>query len=115
MKNIIALFAIVVVFSMSCSVEAEGGCPPGQYPQSGQGWQTCVPVPENTSGANSARPPQVTWEERFGAVANDSDDRASGAASGRATEQQAITDASPTAKHTAVTGVGKAPFIEISA
>ncbi|WP_425483448.1 DUF4189 domain-containing protein [Luteibacter anthropi] len=24
---------------------AEGGCPPGQYPQQGPGWQACVPIP----------------------------------------------------------------------
>lgn len=29
---------------------AEGGCPPGQYPQQGNGWRSCVPI------ANSMQP-----------------------------------------------------------
>ena len=93
MKNTSGLLAIVILFLMSSSVRGEGGCPPGQYPQSGQGWQTCVPIPETPGIASGSSSPQVTWEDSFGAIANDSDDRAAGAAAGRPTQERAIADA----------------------
>ena len=57
--------------SMSPS-HAEGGCPPGQYPQQGQGWQTCVPIPGDggaTSSQTAARRPP-RWLARWGALAS---------------------------------------------
>lgn len=49
-------------------VRAEGGCPDGQYPQRGQGWQTCVPIP----GAEQSNAPSVVpgyWTDSWGALA----------------------------------------------
>lgn len=49
-------------------VHAEGGCPPGQYPQQGQGWQTCVPIPGG-GGSEQVAGPQ--WVDKWQAVATD--------------------------------------------
>lgn len=51
---------------------AEGGCPQGQYPQNGQGWQSCVPIPgANANGSSQTGRVHVPskWSEKWGAVA----------------------------------------------
>lgn len=67
---------------------AEGSCPPGQYPQQGQGWQTCVPIP----GGQAARPaPNAEqWEDRWGAIAKTPEGQISGGADSQRTEGDAI-------------------------
>lgn len=64
---LLLLLAIVHLYSIA---HAEGGCPPGQYPQSGQGWQSCVPIPGYTQGSNSSTPPQ-RWVSKWQAIATD--------------------------------------------
>jgi hypothetical protein len=49
-------------------VHAEGGCPPGQYPQQGQGWRTCVPIPGG-GGSEQVAGPQ--WVDKWQAIATD--------------------------------------------
>lgn len=74
------------------SAHAEGGCPLGQYPQQGQGWKTCVPIPGAETVGQQAIPPEQ-WEDRWGALAVDEADRISGAAAGQSSEQAAVDEA----------------------
>ena len=60
-------------------VYADGGCPPGQYPQQGQGWQTCVPIPGYSEGPNQIPPPPA-WHSQWQAVAVDLDNAVLGKA-----------------------------------
>jgi hypothetical protein len=64
----LALIAFACLYH-SGSSRAEGGCPPGQYPQSGQGWQTCVPIPGDSASPTAPRAP--AWTPRWGAIATD--------------------------------------------
>lgn len=66
----IHLFLLSLLLLSSSRAHAEGGCPPGQYPQSGHGWQTCVPVPGYEQGASPQRQ-DPTWIPQWGAVATD--------------------------------------------
>ncbi len=55
------------------AAHAEGGCPPGQYPANGQGWQACYPIPGyNDGGAQSApsQPRGPIWSDRWGAISS---------------------------------------------
>lgn len=67
------LFLLTVFFSNF--VLAEGGCPPGYYPQQGQGWQNCVPIPRAGGGgdqsSSGAYRPVAIWATRWGAIASD--------------------------------------------
>lgn len=62
----------LICFFFSLPAYAEGGCPPGQYPQQGQGWQTCVPIPGYTEAADQVTPPP-RWQSSWQAVATDVD------------------------------------------
>lgn len=62
-----AFFSILALgLLLSATCHAEGGCPPGQYPQQGPGWQTCVPIPGADEGSSRAR-----WIDAWGAFAAD--------------------------------------------
>jgi hypothetical protein len=76
MRKIFILVLILASALRFLSIaEAEGGCPPGQYPQQGQGWQTCVPIPgastQAPTQANAPAPPVQQWRARWGAIAAD--------------------------------------------
>lgn len=80
---------LAVLFIISCGlfsarVSAEGGCPPGQVPQQGQGWGACVPIAGSNHGsdanASSDTPKYVnSWQ----AVASDDPKGILGTAVGR--------------------------------
>lgn len=84
--NIRYVFFILLML-MPALAQAEGGCPPGSYPQQGQGWQTCVPIP----GSQPIRPaaPSEQWEDRWGSIAQTADGQISGAAENQKTESDA--------------------------
>lgn len=63
----ILLVALCFLIALPVMARAEGGCPPGQYPQSGQGWQTCVPIPD----AQLAAHPIQRWADKYQAIATD--------------------------------------------
>lgn len=67
------VFGILILLGLLIcdSAVAEGGCPPGQYPQSGQGWQTCVPIPGNNQGTTQQGPPPAVWSTKWLAIASD--------------------------------------------
>jgi hypothetical protein len=52
-------------------VKAEGGCPPGQYPQEGNGWRSCVPAGNSTTRDSGDRSVGPTYEARWIALATD--------------------------------------------
>lgn len=69
---------------------AEGGCPPGQYPQQGQGWQTCVPIPGYSEGSSNTPPPlQEQWASQWLAIATDTPKGILGTSTNRQTAQDA--------------------------
>jgi hypothetical protein len=89
MKDFLFLGMLLAMLTFCHRLYAEGGCPSGFYPMSGQGWQNCVPIPnyaeQPRSGQNALPPPQ-RWEDRWGAVATDAAKGALGTASGVASE-----------------------------
>lgn len=63
-----------LVFLLLITVEpdlafAEGGCPPGQFPQGGQGWQSCIPGQTSFGQTQAWQEPR--WVDRWGAIATD--------------------------------------------
>ncbi|SDH07700.1 protein of unknown function [Dyella sp. 333MFSha] len=84
-----AMAAIFLLICASGYSHAEGGCPPGQYPQSGQGWQTCVPIPGSTQQSPRSGPSE-RWEDRWGALAVTDSGQIAGGSSGKKTEREAI-------------------------
>ncbi len=51
------------------AAHAEGGCPPGQYPANGQGWQACYPIPGYDQGQSQQNQAPPRWLDMWGAVA----------------------------------------------
>jgi hypothetical protein len=70
MKNLAAFVLSVLLAVASFVSRAEGGCPSGQYPHQGNGFQTCVPIP-NAKPDGEDRPTGAVWEDRWQAVATD--------------------------------------------
>jgi len=84
-------FSLVLVVSwLSHEIHAEGGCPPGQVPQQGNGWQACIPA-DGVRG--SVRAPEPVWESRWQAIATDSLEPILGTAVDRPTRETAERDA----------------------
>jgi len=94
-RHLVALF----ILTLAASAHAEGGCPPGQYPQQGQGWQTCVPIPGGANGASStqssrpAHQPTVRWQSHWEVIAYDAAAGALGTSSGQTTKGDAVLEA----------------------
>lgn len=86
MKKI--MFSLFLVYSNEAW--SEGGCPPGQYPQRGQGWQACVP---GESAHDSPHQPSPHWERRWAAIATDGEAAALGTASRALSEGMAMSQA----------------------
>ena len=60
------------LLSRCVAIHAEGGCPPGQYPVSGQGWQSCNDT--TGYGQDQGQPqaaPRIRWIDHWGAIATD--------------------------------------------
>jgi hypothetical protein len=70
MKPIVLILLLLLCLKIG-DANAEGGCPPGQYPQQGQGWQTCVPIPGGNPGETTQAPPPIIWQDRWQAIATD--------------------------------------------
>lgn len=81
------LLTLIAVFQFFQSAHAEGGCPPGRYPQNGQGWQTCVPIPGAQSQQQEAPRPQ--WRDQWQAIATDTPLGILGMALHRSTSKEA--------------------------
>jgi len=84
--NRVLLIALLAMLHMPQAANAEGGCPAGQYPQQGQGWQSCVPIPGN---AGSQGRPAVIWQDHWQAVAADTPKGILGVSTGMLTADDA--------------------------
>ena len=97
MENLVRHLVALFILTLAASVHAEGGCPPGQYPQQGQGWQTCVPIPGGNTQAPPNQvappPPPTRWLSRWEVIATDAAVGALGTSSGRTTEHEAVSEA----------------------
>lgn len=91
MKVKLFLLLSLLSFGLSGAVRAEGGCPPGQYPISGQGWQGCAPIPGYDQSPTSSQPeqPPARWESHWGAIATDGVKGILGMATGEADQSEA--------------------------
>lgn len=77
------LFVCAVTGFVSLA-HAEGGCPPGQYPQQGRGWRSCTPpVYEEVA------PAPGRWISRWGAVATHEPKQVIGVATAQLTKKAA--------------------------
>ena len=73
MRGFKPVFIAILMLASIGIAHAEGGCPPGQYPQQGQGWQTCVPIPVSGGDGRPAEVPHVPskWLPQWQAIATD--------------------------------------------
>lgn len=83
-----SLLFMLLLFTPLTSVHAEGGCPPGSYPQQGNGWQTCVPIPGSNQVQQPAQP-SWHWESRWLAIALDTNKAILGSALDKSTVEAA--------------------------
>jgi Domain of unknown function (DUF4189) len=89
------LFALLCL-AVSLQAAAQG-CPPGQYPVAGQGWNYCAPVPGAAQEeAQPARQNQFKWRNHWQATATDNDAGVLGTSVGQssadAAEKKALID-----------------------
>lgn len=84
------LLLVLCLISNASSLRAEGGCPPGQAPQQGAGWRSCVPLSNGTNththGASSA---SRRWTARWASVAIDEEKLIVSKSTGHRSEEQA--------------------------
>ena len=82
-------FTILLIFT-SFVVNAEGGCPPGQYPIGGQGVQGCAPISGGAGGGTTSAPrPTGKWDTRWGAIAEDSSTLSTGTSVSQKSKREA--------------------------
>ena len=66
---------ILCLLGVGLFAHAEGGtCPPGYYPQGGQGTMGCAPIPDYQGSTSESAPvarPQGHWKLTWGAIAMD--------------------------------------------
>jgi len=81
---------VIAACTLSYAVHADGGCPPGEVPQQGNGWKTCIPT---TSDGGLAQAPAPIWAPRWQAIATDLEKGLLGTAVDRPTGEAAERDA----------------------
>ena len=94
MKRSIVAVALFLLCTLNMA-HAEGGCPPGQYPQQGQGWQTCVPIPGGSADDQASQPIHVPsgWRSQWQAVATDTSKGIMGTSTGIDTPEGSVSAA----------------------
>jgi hypothetical protein len=81
------LTAFVLVTPLFAAAQ---GCPPGQYPVAGQGWNYCAPVPGADQGDTAAQtPPPPQWKDIWQATAIDTGIGALGTSTGQSSSKNA--------------------------
>jgi hypothetical protein len=80
-------YLCIILFLGPSLAHAEGGCPPGQYPQNGNGFQTCVPIPGSVQSA--PEPKKLYWMSRWQSIAIDTDKAIIGSAINQKTSTSA--------------------------
>jgi len=96
MPPLIRLLLVLAICIGSCTASAQG-CPPGQYPVAGQGWNYCAPVPGAAQEeAQPAQQSQFKWRNHWQAIATDNDAGVLGTSVGQssadAAEKKAFSD-----------------------
>lgn len=86
-----SLRVLILFFAIAApSAAFAQGCPPGQYPVSGQGWNYCAPTPGAAQGeAPPQQPTGPRWKNNWQATAVDNGTGALGTATGRSTAKEA--------------------------
>lgn len=83
-------FAIMCLALIATTARAEGGCPPGQVPQQGNGWRSCVPL---NNGATQSGPSDnfvgPIWTARWISLAIDNEKPILGKSGESRTQDQA--------------------------
>lgn len=67
----LARLPFFILLIVSFRAYAEGSCPPGQVPQQGNGWRSCVPAGGSTAQASDSQFVQPYWEARWIALTAD--------------------------------------------
>jgi hypothetical protein len=62
---------ILLVISATCAVVHAQGCPPGQHPVVGQGWNYCAADPESNNASDTSQSPTPIWENRYQSIVTD--------------------------------------------
>lgn len=85
------LLLLSVLMLASAVAFAEGGCPPGSYPIGDSRAPGCAPIPTG-GGSGGAQGPVATgkWETRWGAISEDAESLATGAAVSMKSKRQAV-------------------------
>jgi hypothetical protein len=68
-KRIVSIW-LLFALAFAGPIHAEGGCPPGQVPQQGNGWMSCVPAGSSAASSGTLPPPRSV-EERWVALTAD--------------------------------------------
>lgn len=89
--------SIFLLLAFARSASAESGCPPGQYPQQGQGWQSCVPIAGYSQEGRQERSAPV-WADRWQTIATDSARGVLGTSTNALTQAQAEAEALSTCR-----------------
>lgn len=84
----LAVLLIIFCGLFSARVSAEGGCPPGQYPQNGQGVHACIPIPGNNQNTPNT-PIGDVWIPGWQAIATDTPKGILGTATHKLTQETA--------------------------
>lgn len=93
MRMIHLLAPMVFMFATSAlEAQAEGRCPPGQYPIGGQGVGGCAPIPGGEGAATSGPRATGKWIKTWGAISL-APSGASGSSTGRVRKTEAVEEA----------------------
>lgn len=98
-KLLSRLLVLSVLFFVAESAMAEGRCPPGQYPIGDHRAPGCAPIPSGVASGSQQGPVATgKWETRWGAISEDPDSLATGAAVSMKSKRQAVAAATAECK-----------------
>lgn len=81
MKSIAQVTISFVLFWASAFASAQG-CPPGQHPIVGQGWNYCAPDSGTGGDSNATHPPTPVWKSSYQSIVTDKSKGILGTSSG---------------------------------
>jgi hypothetical protein len=89
MSRNIVLILMLCACALVSTARAEGGCPPGQVPQRGNGWSACVPNGSSNNGTQNEQQNSRVWEARWVALTADAPKNILGQSSESRTQDEA--------------------------
>ncbi len=90
MRLVVLLALFVLCSIMGHAVHAQGSCPAGQMPYSGNDMSSCGPIPPGYQGYEAPAQPAPLWMHQWGAIATHDDDGSFGASTGMPNENSAM-------------------------